>query len=348
MKRLLAWLLLTSSAVTLAEDKISRFHFPPFALEEIRIPRNYLTDNISHEDAQAMTVEELRGIMATGDFSVQAMAAKELLVREDQMTILRLIYSLKQGNVLAIEALSASTLAVIPYLMEEVAQGSLDYYGSYSFGDGGTRDGWVRQAAVKLVVSILFRAPEFTGETGECLKAIGRGDTGRVQGLSDVARNLVQWWLLNEKAFVAGKWDETLPLPQQIIYGDPLTDTVLRRDWGWDPGKQPPFGSPAWELPEPFEVWAERIVDPKRRNLDFVALSWDGAKVIEHPAKSFGPRAKPKARESRKTLAQRNPQELDNGNTGVKDSPWMFIVASMTVLVLAVIRWMKRKPASRV
>lgn len=31
--------------------------------------------------------------------------------------------------------------------------------------------------------------------------------------------------------------------------------------------------SPAWELPESFEAWAERIVDPKRNNLDFVALS---------------------------------------------------------------------------
>ncbi|MEG7697745.1 hypothetical protein U2181_15375, partial [Listeria monocytogenes] len=32
-------------------------------------------------------------------------------------------------------------------------------------------------------------------------------------------------------------------------------------------------------------------MDPNRRNLDFVALSWDGKKVVEHPAKPLDPEA---------------------------------------------------------
>ena len=115
-----------------------------------------------------------------------------------------------------------------------------------------------------------------------------------------------------------------------------------------DPGKQPPFGSPAWELSEPFEVWSERIVDPERRNLDFVALSWDGTKVIENPAKSLDPRVKSKERESRKTPPPRNPPESSVGTAGVKATPWIFIGASVMVLVLAVIWWIKRKPVMRI
>lgn len=46
---------------------------------------------------KAISVEELRGMMALGGAD-QTEAAKELLERGDQKTILRLVYSLKQGT----------------------------------------------------------------------------------------------------------------------------------------------------------------------------------------------------------------------------------------------------------
>lgn len=172
------------------------------------------------------------------------------------------------------EMLRAPTLAAIPYLMEDVAHGSVEYYGSYSLGDvviGGRR---VREAAVEQVADLLFMTPEFTGETLECVKAIAKGYAGSVQGLSDESRYLVQWWLLNESAFEAVNWKDARPLPQKITYADPEIDTsFIFSSEGWDPEKQPPYGSPAWELSESFEAWSKRIEDPKRRNLGFVALS---------------------------------------------------------------------------
>jgi len=85
------------------------------------------------------------------------------------------------------------------------------------------------------------------------------------------------------------------------------------RDASWDPEKHPPYGSPLWELSESFVAWSKRIVNPKRRDFDFVALSWDGKKVIEHPAKSLAPKAKPEDRESRKTPASSNLMERKPG-----------------------------------
>lgn len=85
--------------------------------------------------------------------------------------------------------------------------------------------GNVRQAAVTIVGSIFFSAqdskPGLPEETAQCLMAIARGNQEMVQALSDESRYLNQWWLLNEDAIHAEKWDETRPLPQKIIYPDP-------------------------------------------------------------------------------------------------------------------------------
>ncbi len=344
MKTFLACLLLSSVAVAHAEEIYARFIFPPFANEDVKIPTHTLSDYPDYEEMQSITVEEWRSIMTTGNSSVQEMAAKELLKRGDQQTILRLIYSLKQGNVFAIGALSASTLVVIPYLMEDVAQGSLAYYGSYDFGDAFTSSGRVREAAVERVGSILFSATEFTGETRDCLRAICRERSDKIQALSEKSRYLLQWWLLNKDAFEAGKWDQTRPLPYEISYPDPKSDRTIPPDEGWDPKKQPPFGSPLWTLPEPFEAWAARIVDPERRNLDFVALSWDGKKVIEHSAKSLDPKATDgtqQDRESRKIPAPRNPPEPESGKMG-RGVLWVTGCAAL-MLMLSIVWWMKRK-----
>ncbi len=350
MRTILACLLLGSFTLTIAEGKVMGFIFPPFAKEDITIPTHTLSDYPDYDEMRAISVEEWRGIMATGNSSLQEMAAKELVVRGDQKTILRLVYSLKQGNVAAKEILSSSnSLAAIPYLIEDVANGSLAYYGPYFFGDAMTGEGRVRQAVVTCVASALFSATEFTGETRECLRAIGRGNEKQIQGLSDESRFLVQWWLLNDEAFEAGKWNETRPLPQEITYLDPRKDTYFPRDEQWDKEKQPPFGSPAWDLAESFEAWAERIVDPKRRNLDFVALSWDGTKVIEHPAKSLDPKAKPQNRESRKTPAQRNPPETESGDGVARRKGILWItVAAVIMVFLSLVWWIRHKPSARV
>ena len=349
MKTFLACLLLSSSSAALAEEVVHGFTFPPFAMEDMILPTSPLPDHPDYEEMKAISVEELRGMMALGGAD-QTAAAKELLERGDQKTILRLVYSLKQGNVAAEGILTLNpinSLAAIPYLMEDVAHGSLEYYGIFHGGDAIFGAGRVRVAAVKLVASTLANAQEFTGETRDCLRAICSGRESMVQTLSDESRYLIQWWLLNESAFEAGKWEDTRPLPEEISYLHPKDDRLFPRHERWDQEKQPPFGSPAWELPESFEAWAERIVDPKRRNLDFVALSWDGTKVIEHPAKSLDPKVKPKDRESRKIPAPRIPPETESGDGVARWNGILWITVAAVILVgLSIVWWMRRKSAA--
>ncbi len=88
-------------------------------------------------------------------------------------------------------------------------------------------------------------------------------------------------------------------------------------------------------------------MDPKRRNLDFVALSWDGTKVIEHPAKSLDPKAKPQDRESRKPPTPRNPPEPETGGVFEEGISWIIVVA-VWLIALSVIRWLKRKSAGKI
>ena len=355
MKRFLAFLLLSSSALTLAGEEGSRLIFPPFAKEDMAPLERPLSEYLlappdlpplpgSVSDEQAIiSTQQLRGIMAAGGFTDYRMATRELLERGDQKTILRLVYSMKQGNVAAEMMLGEfPSLPAIPYLMEDVAHGSIEYYGTFFAGDVGFGEGRVRVAAVRRVASILANAPEFTGETGACLRAISSGRESLVQTLSDESRYLIQWWLLNQSAFEAGKWAETQPLPQEISYLDSKKDISFHRE----PETQAFFG-PTWELSESFEAWSERIVDPKRRNLDFVALSWDGTKVIEHPAKSLDPNTRPGSpqdRESRKTPAPRSPPVPEND--GEKKGISWVIAATIMILILSIIRWVRRKPAA--
>ncbi len=341
MKLFLVCLILSSPAAVIAEEN-SRLIFPPFYGEDLKKTIHPLPESLSYEDRKAIPLEELRGFMTYGNSMDEGTAIRELMERGDLKTMLRLVYSCKQGNVGAeMLLMDSGSLAAVPYLMEDVAHGSMEYYGTFEGSDTTFGSGRVRAAAVKRVASILANAPEFTGEARDCLRAVSSGRESEIQVLSDESRYLVQWWLLNADAFEAGRWQDIQPLPQEISYAHSKDDPFFLNE---DLENQPPVGSPAWELPESFEVWAARIVDPKRRNLDFVALSWDGKKVIEHPAKSLDPKAKSEERESHKTPAPRNPPEPESGDSlmGKKGISWIIVLASFLV-ALSIAWWMKRR-----
>ncbi len=295
-------------------------------------------------------MKDLRAIMTWGDVSDQHEAAKLLIKKNDLKTILRLIYSLKQGNPRAEVILRGSnSLFMVPYLLEDVAHGSLQYYGDkYPRSDTGIV-GTVRTVATEVVSEVLANSSEFTGATRDCLRSIytGRG----YHALPDESRYLIQWWLLNESALNAEEWDKVKPLPQEIIYIQPEMGEAPAPSAAPppDPIRNTPKFGPSWELSESFEAWSKRIVQPKLRNLDFVELTWHHGGLIEHPAKSLDPKAPAitrQDRESRKTPAQRNPQESESRDGGRRIS-WI-VVAAILLVALSIIRWMMRKPTAKI
>lgn len=346
MKMLLALFLLCSSALPLVGEGVLRFVFPPFGQEKIELLTRPLTYPSDFEELNALSVETLRGFMTAGGISDQLLAATELMKRGDQETILRVVYSLKQGNAAAEELLRGTdSLDVIPYLMEDVAHGSLEYYGAFhpTFSVGR-----VRVVATECVAAILAESPVFSGENRECLRAITSGNESEIQTLTQQSRYLVQWWLLNERAFEAGKWEDIRPLLHEITYIHPRDDTPLpSRDdnvYLLDPALRPPIGGPELSVAESFEAWSARIVDPKRRNLDFVALSWDGKKVIEHPAVSLDPKAKLEDRQSRKSPTPRTSPDSESGDRR-RGISWI-VAAVVLMLALSIARWLRRRPST--
>lgn len=101
MKTFLALLLLGVSAFTFAEEEHSNLIFPPFGKEDMSTLDHPFPQNPSYAEPNSITVEELRNIMTSGSYVDRHTATQELVQRGDRETILRLVYSLNQGNVAA-------------------------------------------------------------------------------------------------------------------------------------------------------------------------------------------------------------------------------------------------------
>jgi hypothetical protein len=343
MKPHLIFLFLFFAGALSAAELDSRLVFPPFAKEDVANSDRSLSAETTHEELISIPLEELRGIMSSRNLAEQYQAASELLQRGDQKTILRIVYSLKQGNVGAGEILRINNkLAMIPFLMEDVAHGSLEFYGAYLAEDVVIGDNSVREAATRRVAEILANAPEFTGETRAYLRAISSGTESWVQGLSSQSRYLVEWWLLNEVAFGSARWEDTRPLPQEITFTNLKDDHVIPRGELRLRAQRPPMYAPEWNLTESFESWSERIVDPTRRNLDFVDLSWDGNNVVEQPSRSLDPKAlRPQDRKLLKISAPRNPPLSESANE--KKNMFRIIVFVVLMSVISLVWWKRIK-----
>ncbi|OYV04253.1 MAG: hypothetical protein CFE26_17900, partial [Verrucomicrobiales bacterium VVV1] len=106
--------------------------------------------------------------MMRGDFPDQLEAATELIKSGDEKAILRVVYALKQGEPAAERLLwNNISLMMVPFLMEDVAHGSLD---DYYVGILETPFGRVRLAATEIVARALAENPNFTDETQRWLQ----------------------------------------------------------------------------------------------------------------------------------------------------------------------------------
>jgi hypothetical protein len=240
------------------------------------------------------SLNELRAIMTYGKNSERYQAAVTLIQAGDQKTILRVIYSLKQGNPKAEHLLNESpSRQIIPYLMEEVAHGSME---DYSENWMNIITGRVRLTATEIVADTLGQIEDFPEETKRWLDYVRFGDaTVRSDNLSEKSKFLVEWWIVNEKAFLAEKWDQIIPVPNAGSYTIPKP--VVLQDAALDvlPEFKPPqpWKFKPLEVSESFEEWSARIVHPERRDLSWVELTLVDGEWIPHPPKRLDPLAAP-------------------------------------------------------
>lgn len=107
MKKSLTLVFLAFVNVLCSEEIVYHITVPPFAKEDISDSLRILSRETSYEDLKSVPAEELRGILTGRKFAEQLRAATELLERNDSKTVLRLVYSLRQGNVAAHKLLGA-------------------------------------------------------------------------------------------------------------------------------------------------------------------------------------------------------------------------------------------------
>ena len=238
---------------------------------------------------------ELRAIMENGGNTEQYSAAKTLLQGGDQKTILRVVYSLKQGNPTAEHLLKEfPSRQIIPYLMEDVAHGNME---DYSDNWVNIIDGKVRLASTEIVARVLSSIKEFPEPAREWLKYVSLGNSSTASNnLSEKSMFLVEWWMLNEKAFVEERWDEVIPVPHAGTYSPPpKPDLSPAGAGGFDPTSEEETPEP-WkftplDVPESFEDWSARIVNPEKRDLRWVPLTFENNKWVEHPPIHLDPLA---------------------------------------------------------
>lgn len=268
------------------------YSFPPFNAADLSLRPQEIEERLREEPSlYGKSLPELRSIMTYGNTGEQQNAAEVLVEAGDKKTILRLIYTLKQGNIFGVVTLGwRSPRQLIPYLMEDVAHGSMEnlseWWPMMSYNT-------VRFAATEIVAGILSEIEEFPEPTREWLNYVSFGNHNKdINDLSQKSKFLVEWWLLNEKAFLEERWNEVVPLPHAGNYPPPPKPKFLPE------GPIPEFHPKAFaplNVHESFEDWSARIVHPERRDLRWVKLTFENDKWVEHPPIRLDPLAPPTA-----------------------------------------------------
>jgi len=315
-----------------------RYTFPSFNKEDLAFGKEDLQKHLNEETTiYEKSFSELRAIMTFGNFFEQQEAAKILVQAGDREAILRVIYNLKQGHWLAEEILKQRPARqVIPYLMEDVAHGNMKDFGGNLMH---VSYGRTRFAATEIVASNLSEIEEFPEATREWLKYVKSGNgEGYISDLSQKSKFLVEWWILNEKAFLAERWNDVVPLPHAGSYL-PLPKPKFLPGSDSPPVDVPivPWKFTPLEVPESFEEWSARIVDPERRDLRWVKLTFENDKWVEHPPMRLDPRASPSA-PSRSVRRTAPPIESVESDTL---SQWPVWIACLAVVSGLLLWWFK-------
>ncbi|WP_395748418.1 hypothetical protein [Prosthecobacter sp.] len=259
------------------------------ASEEMPLERFPASMKISWQgvaDINAASTPELRAMAEEAPYyRKQDAAVQVLLSRADMPTIARVVYAFRQGNDGAERALLECPQAcMIPLLLEDVAHGSLEIYHGGGGGDVISTIGRVRQAAAEMMVKALVAIPGLPARTEMWLQDI-RGHTWRYQNLPECSRALLEWWEHNGASVLSGRADLAEWLPTKLD----LRPRVFEQ-WEKENARKPPPPPPPREEPPPsteassplplhigesFEVWFERVSDPKRRDVKWQSIDFE-------------------------------------------------------------------------
>jgi hypothetical protein len=156
-----------------------------------------------------------------------------------------------------------------------------------------------RLVATQTVALALAQETEIPEKTRRWLADIGAGTGSEIFDLPEKSKFLVEWWMINQKALNEGRWREAGVLPSATRYSkghrDPIQPGLLPTNPSTDTNDVKAKVSPTPQMIEPFEIWADRIIHPDRRDLRFVKLSWRGQSLVEYPPEYLHPQVAPTA-----------------------------------------------------
>ena len=228
------------------------------------------------------TVPQLRSLLGASDWGARHEAGQALIQSGDVPSILRLVYALKQGYSEAERILlDHATIQVVPYLLEEVAHGSLQRSPDYSLDACGR----VRGAATE----IMLRALEGTADLPEDTKGWLRGLSGGLPFfyVPEKSQALLEWWVHNQVALSAGKLHEAVWLPRERKIVPKVFQDWRKMNQAKPPPPPPPappplppVSDPPLQVEESFEVWSARIVRPELRDLTYASVDFETGKSV--------------------------------------------------------------------
>ena len=215
-------------------------------------------------------LQTLRISLVTSQPLEQQQAAEELIKANDEQSILRIIYAARQGSTFAAEILrSNANMRIIPYLMEDVAHGSMQ---RVELNDSGF--GNVRHAATQIVMRALLAEPGFPAATRAWFQYLASRPS--MLYLPESSRFIRDWWVHNQETIAKGSLDKALWLPDVQTYSNnPWKESKVIPPQTPPPPPPPPPPSLVklpFQLSETFEEWADRVIDPGQRDFFFVPL----------------------------------------------------------------------------
>lgn len=315
------------------------------ALPIVPFPPQMLAPLPEYVDARKATLPQLRALLSA-DNATAHNAAMALVRAGDEATIQRLVYAIKQGNSRAAEALrDSASPQVVPYLLEDVAHGSMERFDTESLRSFDK----VRVAATEIMGAALAGTPGLPAESAAWLKETAFRSGPPLMLVPEKSRVLLDWWEHNGEAVLAGRASEATWLPAERKITPRIFEAWSKKNRTKPPPpppSPPPVPrEPASELPvhvdESFESWAARVIDPKRRDVTWATVDYESGKSVKPDDRdklALDAPDQPLNRGANQSGSTSQASPSSNSSSTATESeipsstPWIIIVAAMGLL----------------